>query len=75
MKGMETTMTAHFILDRALALAGDARMFPTVSPAAFRWLELARRWAKKHGNTELEQAILSDMGQGETLLPEQENAA
>ena len=75
MKGMKTQMAAHFIQDRALALVGYARMFPTVSPAVFRWLELARRWAKKHGNTELEQAILSDMGQGETLLPEQENAA
>lgn len=75
MKGMTTQMAAHFIQDRALALVGDARMFPTVSPAVFRWMELARRWAQQHGYPELEQAILSDMRRGETLLPEQENTA
>lgn len=76
MNGMGTSMTACFIRDRALALVGDTIIFPAVSPAAFRWLELARRWAERHGNAELEQAILTEWKKaGRTSLPEQESAA
>lgn len=52
------TMTEHFIADRALALMGDAKIYPATAPTILRWLALAKRWAYAHGSSELLAKIL-----------------